>query len=47
MQHSSIHIEPGALDNVPLVELAQFLAQHGLELVYTAEGLKIREVRDA
>jgi len=47
MQHSSIHIEPGALDRVPLIELAQFLSQHGLELVYTADGLKIRDVRDA
>lgn len=37
-----ILVEPGALDDVPLVELAQFLATYRKELVYKPDGLTIR-----
>jgi hypothetical protein len=45
MMRDTIKLEPGALDAVPARELAQFLAAHGLEMVYTPAGLIIRRVR--
>jgi hypothetical protein len=41
MNHT-IKLEPGCLDNVPVRELARFLASHGLEMVYKPDGLRIR-----
>jgi len=40
---TTIKTEPGALDNVPLVDLSRFLSAYGLELVYKPDGLYVRE----
>lgn len=37
-----IIVEPGALAHVPLMALAEFLAEHGLQIVQVRDGLKIR-----
>ena len=38
---SSVRCEPGALDEVPLVELVKFLGRHGLALASDEQGLKV------
>jgi len=38
----TITIEPGALDDVHLLDLAKFLVQHDLQIVQVRDGLKIR-----
>lgn len=43
MSHTStIRVESGALDNVPLTALLKFLCEHGLELVSEPGGLCVR-----
>lgn len=44
MKMTSIKLEPGALDDVPIVELARFFAAHGLELVCRPDGLYLRRM---
>lgn len=43
IRHTTIGIDPGALDVIPYVEMARFLAPYGLLLVYGGDGLKIRK----
>lgn len=44
---TTIKIQPGAFDDLPVVELARFLNSHGLELVYRTDGLYIRKAAKA
>ena len=46
MLNDTIKLQPGALDDMPIREMAIFLAQYGLALIHRPDGLYIeREPR--